>query len=254
MNKRAHQAEPVKEEERVYELQRLAEIGKMSGGFIHDLANHITVMSLSMDRIERSLWQDSERLRQHSLESARARKNIKYLVGTIKKHIRGTDLPCSFSPEKKLKELLSLFKYKAEKERISLFLSVARETKGSRIYGSRLRFNQVFSNLIQNAIDSFEDLKAREKEETTERNIVVGIKQKNDRLVFSVQDNGSGMSAEIKDQIFRAFYTTKTRDKGTGLGLATVKDIVEKEFEGKIYVKSEESKGSTFFVEIARNK
>jgi two-component system cell cycle sensor histidine kinase/response regulator CckA len=61
--------------------------------------------------------------------------------------------------------------------------------------------------------------------------------------VFSVSDNGTGMDAETQEHLFEAFFTTKTPDKGTGLGLATVHDLVSNS-GGLIYVDSAPGRGT----------
>lgn len=234
---------------KISELHRLAEIGKLSGGFIHDLANHITMMSLSLDRVEESLLRDQEQIREHAAESARVRKNIKYFVEAMRKHIRGNDIPCYFSIEKKLRELVTLFKYKAEKEHVTINVSVDISIRNSgkclRLYGSRVRFNQLFSNLISNAIDSFglsEGVKKRHVSIKIKKKSVKGV----DHAVISVEDNGLGIDPKNKDRIFETFFTTKKDGKGVGLGLATVKEIVEKDFSGSISFTSTPGKGTTF--------
>lgn len=193
-------------DDKLSELHRLAEIGKLSHGFIHDLANHITVMSLSLE--------------------------------AMKKHIRGRDIQCHFSPEKKIRELVELFKHKAGQRNISLSVSVGTEAKNMRVCGSRLRFNQLFSNLISNAIDA------------SGKSIKIEIKKKNDCAVISVADDGSGINPKIREKIFEPFFTTKPKNKGMGLGLSTSKEIVEQDFSGTISVKSAIGKGSTFIVTL----
>jgi len=238
--------------DKISELHRLAEIGKLSGGFIHDLANHVTTMSLSMDYVEECLYRNSEQLRKQTIESARARKSIKYFVEAVRKHIRGRDIHCYFSPERKLCDLIVLFKYRAEKERVSLTVSAYKSARGSRLYGSRVRFNQLFSNLIQNAIDAFGEVGGRIEEEiekkTENRHVSVAITKRYGRILISVQDNGLGIKDEVRDKIFEPFFTTKTQDKGIGLGLSTAKEIAEGDFHGEISVKSTIGKGSIFKV------
>ncbi len=226
------------------ELCRLAEIGKLSGGFVHDLANHVSVMSLSMGYFEENLRHESERIRRHTKESARARKSMQYFADSIKRHMRGKDIRCYFSPHKKLNDLIFLFKYRGEKVGVSLKIEGDESVKGVRLYGSRIRFNQLFSNLISNAIDSFEETSKEDKV------VKITIETKNKMVFIRVSDNGRGMNEVTKKKIFEPFFTTKSFGKGVGLGLSTAKEIAEKDFGGSIFTRSEEEKGSVFTVSI----
>lgn len=97
--------------------------------------------------------------------------------------------------------------------------------------------NQVWTNLIDNALDAME---ANGKGTLT-------IKTKRDRdfVEVTVQDDGPGIPEEIRSRIFDPFFTTKEMGKGTGLGLEVVQRIV-KQHNGSIKVKSEP--GNTSFV------
>lgn len=117
------------------------------------------------------------------------------------------------------------------------------------VQGNQTHLIQLFQNLISNGI------KFR-----GEANPIVKIscEQKDNQHIFSVQDNGIGISKENKVAIFEMFRRLHTREEyeGTGIGLATCKKIVERH-GGKIWVESEVGKGSTFcfslpMVEVAK--
>ncbi|MCK4641232.1 MAG: response regulator, partial [Candidatus Marinimicrobia bacterium] len=66
----------------------------------------------------------------------------------------------------------------------------------------------------------------------------------------SIQDSGSGIEKEKLDKIFEVYFTTKVDGLGTGLGLVVVKDIVEKQHKGRVFVESEVGKGTTFSIQL----
>jgi signal transduction histidine kinase len=94
-------------------------------------------------------------------------------------------------------------------------------------YGSEL--NQVWTNLIDNAIDAMEGIGIIE---------IVTVNE-GDRLKIQIIDSGTGISPEIKSRIFEPFFTTKSVGKGSGLGLDNVRRIVENRHRGAIYLESE---------------
>ncbi|MFN8256289.1 MAG: ATP-binding protein [Bacteroidales bacterium] len=105
--------------------------------------------------------------------------------------------------------------------------------------------NQVWTNLIHNAIQAMEG-----KGELT---ISVSRNPKGfenlSGLMVQITDTGKGIPPEIKDRIFDAFFTTKPAGEGSGLGLYIVKQIIDKH-KGKIWVESETGKGTSFYVEL----
>ena len=107
------------------------------------------------------------------------------------------------------------------------------------------KLNQVFMNIISNAIDVLLD-----NPEQTEKIIIIKtIKTDDQKVNIRIQDNGCGMNAEIKGKVFEPFFTTKPVNQGTGLGLAISYQIIEKH-QGKIEVKSEPGYGTEFIIEI----
>ncbi|KST68299.1 histidine kinase [Mastigocoleus testarum BC008] len=107
------------------------------------------------------------------------------------------------------------------------------------------KLNQVFMNIISNAIDVLLD-----NPEQTEKIIIIKtIKTDDQKVNIRIQDNGCGMNAEIKGKIFDPFFTTKPVNQGTGLGLTISYQIIKKH-RGKIEVKSESGYGTEFIIEI----
>lgn len=109
------------------------------------------------------------------------------------------------------------------------------------VSGSRFEMEQVFKNLILNAIHSMG--------ETQEKRLLIGSELNKDSHFVSVriEDTGCGIPEESLDRIFRPYFTTK--EKGTGLGLAVIKGIVDKH-KGMIDVKSIVCQGTRFDVTL----
>ena len=102
--------------------------------------------------------------------------------------------------------------------------------------------NQVFMNILMNALQSIKDTGT----------ITIRTKQKNNDIIIEIEDTGSGIAKENLENIFEFGFTTKKRGEGTGLGLALAKKII-KEHKGKIEVSSELNKGTTFSIYLPIN-
>jgi two-component system C4-dicarboxylate transport sensor histidine kinase DctB len=107
--------------------------------------------------------------------------------------------------------------------------------------GSSVRFEQIVSNLVKNAIQASKDAKAPE--------IKIHSWVEGARCGFAVEDNGEGVPSEIMGQLFDPFFTTKNVGEGVGLGLALCYAIAD-EANGKILCENLETGGARFVVEF----
>jgi signal transduction histidine kinase len=87
-------------------------------------------------------------------------------------------------------------------------------------YGYKNQYSQVIYNILNNSIDALVSIKREEKI------IKILIYDENDRAVCEIIDNAGGISDEIKENIFDAYFTTKNNSDGTGLGLYMAKTII----------------------------
>lgn len=111
------------------------------------------------------------------------------------------------------------------------------------------KLNQVFMNLINNAIDAVNENKTHIKKGI----ITVETIEEETNIKISISDNGSGIPDEIKEKIFDPFFTTKEVGKGTGLGLSIVYRIINNH-KGTIGVTSEKNQGTIFIITIPKNR
>ncbi|MEH2220862.1 MAG: AAA family ATPase [Nostoc sp.] len=115
------------------------------------------------------------------------------------------------------------------------------------------QLNQVFMNLIANAIDALDESNTGRRFEEIQANpncITITTSVGNHLVKIAVRDNGKGMNESVKSKIFDHLFTTKAVGKGTGLGLAIARQIVESTHGGKLSFNSVLGKGTEFIIEI----
>ena len=115
------------------------------------------------------------------------------------------------------------------------------------------QLNQVFMNIMVNAIDALEDsFTKKERQKEFERGqIIIRTEVINrNRVAIEISDNALGMTEEIKRKLFDPFFTTKVVGKGTGLGLSISYQIIVDKHAGSLRCESELGKGTTFSIEI----
>jgi signal transduction histidine kinase len=108
-------------------------------------------------------------------------------------------------------------------------------------------------NVLANAIDAVEEANIGKSfaEIHTSPNCITITTSVVDKYVnISIADNGKGMSAAVKQQIFDHLFTTKAVGKGTGLGMAIARQIVEEKHGGKITVNSVLGEGTEFIISL----
>ncbi|AVH62115.1 AAA family ATPase [Nostoc sp. 'Peltigera membranacea cyanobiont' N6] len=115
------------------------------------------------------------------------------------------------------------------------------------------QLNQVFMNLIANAIDALDESNyGRNFDEikTNPNGITITTSVENNLVKITIADNAKGINEEIKQKIFDHLFTTKAVGKGTGLGLAIARQIVEETHGGKLSFNSVLGEGTEFIIEI----
>ncbi|WP_298223976.1 ATP-binding protein [Flavobacterium sp.] len=112
-----------------------------------------------------------------------------------------------------------------------------------KVFGNQYRFKQLFQNLIQNAI------KYNDKETGT---IEIGSTETETEMQFYIKDNGIGIAEKYQSKIFDVFSKLHNNDASSGIGLSIVKKIIDL-YNGKIWLKSQENTGTTFYFTLPKN-
>jgi signal transduction histidine kinase len=222
--------------EKVQQLNHLAELGQLSSGLFHDILNLLTALSLRVDA------GDAEGA---SLVNAfNTTKQIERFMQAVRKQIRGTREQELFSLPQGIEHAVQLVHYRANKEHIRIAFN--HNPRADIIhFDAPFKFQEIVINLLLNAIESYEGIP---RADSRARTIKTTIAEKNGTAELSVRDNGCGMAPEIRARIFEPFFTTKSGANGIGIGLSTIKKIIEEDMSGTITVESAPGQGTLFTV------
>jgi len=115
------------------------------------------------------------------------------------------------------------------------------------------QLNQVFMNILANAIDALEEAnqgKSYMQLEQSPNSITIRTSLDGDRVCIQIIDNGSGMPEDVRQKLFTPFFTTKPEGKGTGLGLSISYEIITVKHGGTLECLSTLGQGTTFLIKL----
>jgi signal transduction histidine kinase len=213
--------------------ERLATIGKIAGGVAHELRNPLNVIKTSAYYLSNTTSPPPEKVKSH-LQRIERQISVADRVITALNDIARLPVP-EMKPidvETFLHEVIELNRPPAN---VRLHLDV--NPKALTILGDRAQLQIVFGNLVRNAVDAMPD----------EGDLRIVAKLAENQAEISVQDTGSGISAEALPHILEPLYSTKA--KGMGLGLSITHDIISRH-QGTLAVESQVGTGSTFTVRL----
>jgi signal transduction histidine kinase len=166
-------------------------------------------------------------------------KELRDFIISLNDFIKNKSTNKYFYIDEKVRSVIKLVNYRIIKNNLSVKLISESKIK---VYGSDLKLQQVILNLISNSIDSYTDHTGNKKE------INISIYKTKRNVFIKIQDYGCGIDKKMKDKIFNLYQSTKS--EGFGIGLHTVKSIIENDFKGKIICSSSKETGTTFTITI----
>ncbi|APJ03139.1 sensor histidine kinase [Silvanigrella aquatica] len=211
--------------------EKLAIVGTLSSGIIHDINSPLTNIFLNIEMLNKKILNDSDIVIPPQVENVikNIEKNAHSISTTVKNYrsmIESTDAEVSTEFNIKLlcKEVLEVCGYLALEKKVKFKeLSSVSDTK---VCFGRTSLFQVMVNLIRNACDAVENTKDAWVQ-------ILWEDSSPNFIILKVIDSGVGIPADIHTKIFETLFTTKSPGKGTGLGLSLCKRILDK-FKGSI--------------------
>jgi signal transduction histidine kinase len=222
--------------EELERMHRFAKFGKAASGLFHDLLNLLNAISL---RTEGNVAEETSLAAAYSTT-----RQIQQFMHGIQKQLDEKNVSELFFPAEEIEQAIQLIAHKANKENIRIIFP--HENNEALTYrGIPFKFHQIVINLLSNAIDAYRSI----PKTGTERNaVIVGLKTKDGSFVLTVKDRGCGIPRAAQAMLFKPFFTTKSESGGSGIGLASIKKIIEEDFHGTIGMESTEHVGTTFTV------
>jgi len=227
----------VRMEKQLQQANRLASLGQISTGIAHEINNPLGVMLgytqllLREHKAGTQIHDDLKTIEKHA-------RNCRTIIEDLLKFARGTITNKAFIDVNQcLREVASLLAHQLELDNITL--EIHPDVNLPPVLADAEKLKQVFMNLIMNARHAISG-QGRISLETF-------FEPAKERVLISVSDTGAGIHPELIDKIFNPFFTTKPPGEGTGLGLSVSYGIIQ-DHNGRIEVRSEINKGSTFTI------
>lgn len=265
------------------QAEKLSILGEMLAGVAHEINNPLGCIQGSLPQAQQGveellelvdLYQryypepvapiqerlaslELEFLREDTIELLRLVKTgadrIMDLSQSLRNFARRDDRPASVDLAEGLKQTLSLLRHRLKSHGGNQAVDVelcCDQLPLVQCYPSQI--NQVFTNLLTNAIDALRDREQGAKSQGTafSPKIQITIACREQHIEIDVTDNGTGMDAETMEQLFKPFFTTKPLGQGTGIGLSIARQIIEETHGGHLSCQSELGKGTTFTITL----
>jgi signal transduction histidine kinase len=273
-----------KQQERLFEAEKLASIGGMADGMAHQIKNRLHQFAMVGGELRMEVENFENDYKPFVSHEPKVEEMVRYLkeiadsIGVNVKKTNGVlqgilnfakttekDTYFSyFSFKEIIEQSVGLIKVKHQREEIPLIIEVPED---DRLYGVKSQIQEVIFNCIDN---SFEAILEKEdhlkknllydfKDDKINKNFVPEIKitlqyvNKNARIY--IKDNGIGIKAENQAKIFSAFFTTKPSSRsGSGIGSYVIKRMIVENHKGDISFRSQYGVGTTFVINLPMSK
>ncbi len=234
-------------QENLIRIDRLAEIGILSAGIVHDLKNPLSIINQATGWAEVVVedakglnLEDRNELTKTLQEIQKQTSRCKTITNQVLDFVRETKPKINvFDVRELLTETINYLHPELKFHPIKINTNFSPDPV--RIDSDYKLFQQVVINLLSNAIYA-----VREKNQGEGIIELTTQVQKNQVYIY-IQDNGQGIPEYQQKKIFDLFYTTKPPGKGTGLGLSMCRNIIQK-LGGEISFTSQEGQGTTFTI------
>jgi signal transduction histidine kinase len=226
----------------VAHLSRVASLGEMASSLAHELNQPLTAIlgyaGVCMDAARaHNGMASAKQMAEHLEELCKEARRAAEIIQRLRAHIRKQALHRSLQDVRAhMQEAVDLMRFELRRAGVKPEFQFSRNL--SRVRVDSVQIQQVMINLIQNALDAMEDLKAADR-----KLVLKAAKADKGSVRVSVVDAGTGVPKEMSGRIFESFFTTK--QDGLGLGLPICRSIIESH-GGRLSATPNADRGMTF--------
>jgi C4-dicarboxylate-specific signal transduction histidine kinase len=227
-------------------VNRVTTMGELTASLAHEVKQPIAAAVTDANTCMRWLARehpDMEEAREAALRVVKGATRAAEIISRIRLLFnKGTPERELVDVNDVIGEMVFLLRSEAIRYNISVRTDLAADLP--QLMGDRVQLPQVLMNLMVNSIDAMKDVDGR-------RELAIQSQRtENDQLLVSVSDTGVGLPPQQADQIFNAFFTTKSH--GTGMGLRISRSIVESH-GGRLWASANVPRGAAFYFTLAAN-
>src|SRR5882724_11028938 len=221
-------------------VSRVTTMGELTASLAHEVNQPIGAAVTNANTCIRWLARDTpnvEEARAAAMRSAKDGMRAAEIVSRIRLLFKkGTPQRELVDVNEVVREMIVLLRGEATRYNISVRTELAAELPP--VLGDRVQLQQVLMNLMLNGIDAMKDV------DGTRELAIKSQRVENEQVLVTVSDTGVGLPAQQADQIFKAFFTTKSH--GTGMGLSISRSIIESH-GGRLWAADNSPRGASFY-------
>jgi len=203
--------------EEMDQLYRFAEIGQLSAALLHNIANHLAVLTIDIADLKRAHPGETVKHLQESTDY------IEEAIAQARQHLQVKDAKRHFNVVTCIEDSIKLPHF----EHVRTAINITAPERKVGLYGESLRLSHILVILIRNAIEAYPGDTPDAK-----RTVTVTLEQNGGDIIIRVADKGHGIPANVRKNLFTPLRSTKK--DGLGIGLFVAKKIIETHFNGSL--------------------
>jgi len=240
--------ETVEKEVQLIQASKMTTLGTMAAGMAHELNQPLNVIQVCADYLNKMTQKDMAIGKPEMASLVQDISGSVQRAAGIIKHMRDFSRQSEVVTSRvginnPIEDVFKVLGHQLKMHQIQVDLALDPDI--APILAEHNRLEQVFINLVTNAMDAMDEKAGRPGEEGCPKKLTITSAMDNGVVVVKVSDTGTGMAPEVIDKIFEPFFTTKQVGKGTGLGVSISYGII-KDYGGTIRVHSTPGQGTTF--------